>query len=142
MTVARDLSECADCLCLASRRTARTVTRAFDQALRPHGLRATQFAVLTVLALRGPLTIGALAGHLGSERTTLTRNLALLEREQWLEIRAGDDGRERIVSLTRKGRAVATDALPAWRQAQKKAQSKLGVSGADALRAIGRKSNS
>jgi DNA-binding MarR family transcriptional regulator len=86
--------------------------------------------------------MGALGGNLACAPTTLTRNLALLEREQWLEIRAGDDGRERIVSLTRKGRAVATDALPAWRQAQKKAQSMLGTSGADALRAIGRKSNS
>lgn len=140
MSTNSDLVECIDCLCLASRRAARAITRAYDRALRPHGLRATQFSVLVVLAARGPITIGALAGLLGSERTTLTRNLALLAREQWVEIRSGEDERERIVTLTRKGRAAAMQALPAWRQAQKKTQAQLGQAGANALRALGHSS--
>jgi len=55
-----DLAECADCLCLASRR-ARRITRTFDRELRPYGLRATQFTVLVMLFLRGDMTIGQLA---------------------------------------------------------------------------------
>jgi hypothetical protein len=96
MRVEFDLSECRDCLCLASRRAAREITRSFDRLLRPHGLRVTQFSILVML-MRGPLTIGELAEKLGVERTTLSRNLALIESSSWVKIRQGDDARSRIV---------------------------------------------
>jgi hypothetical protein len=56
-----ELAKCANCLCLASRRAARTVTRVFDRKMRPFGIRATQFSALVMLSLRGALTIGELA---------------------------------------------------------------------------------
>ena len=79
MSAPPNLIECADCLCLASRRAARRITRVYDRELRPYGLRVTQFTVLVMLSLRGALTISELAKALGAERTTLTRNLALIE---------------------------------------------------------------
>jgi DNA-binding MarR family transcriptional regulator len=132
------LIECGDCLCLASRRAARALTRAFDRQLRPHGIRATQFSILTVLLLRGPLSIGELAEFLGIERTTLTRNLALIEGEGWVDIRPGDDARSRVVTATRKGRTVVTAARAAWRQAQQAASAAIGRGGVDALHALAR----
>jgi DNA-binding MarR family transcriptional regulator len=72
--------------------------------------------MLTVLLLRGPSTITELAEFLGVERTTLTRNLALVEREGWVDIRAGEDRRSRIVTATKKGRSVAMAAQAAWRR--------------------------
>jgi DNA-binding MarR family transcriptional regulator len=134
----RSLLECGNCLCLASRRAARALTRAFDRQLRPHGIRATQFSILTMLLLRGPLTIGELADFLGVERTTLTRNLTLVEREGWVEIHPGTDARSRVVAATRKGRAVVTTALAAWRKAQQAATAAIGRGGVDALRALAR----
>jgi len=138
MTDDADLIACNHCLCLASRRAARTLTRAFDRALRPHGIRATQFSILTVLLLRGKLTIGELAEHLGVERTTLTRNLALIEEAGWVDIRPGEDARSRLVAATRKGRAAVTAALPAWRKAQQAAAAALGHGAVDALHALAR----
>jgi len=137
MTTDPDVFECSACLCLASRRAARAVTRAFDRELRPYGIRATQFSMLVMLMLRGPLAIGELAESLGVERTTLTRNLALTEREGWVAIRPGDDARSRIVAATKKGRAAVTAALPAWRQAQLAATAAIGDVGIDVLRALG-----
>jgi DNA-binding MarR family transcriptional regulator len=138
MSGERSLIECGDCLCLASRRAARAITRAFDRQLRPHGIRATQFSILTNLLLRGPLTISKLAEFLGVDRTTLTRNLALVEKEGWVDIRPGDDARSRVVAATRKGRAAVTAALPAWRKAQQGASAVMGRSGVDALHALAR----
>ncbi len=138
MTGEPDLLQCRDCLCLASRRAARALTRAFDRQLRPHGIRTTQFSALTMLLLRGPLTIGELAESLGVERTTLTRNLALLEKKGWVDIRAGDDARSRVVAATKKGRATVNAALPAWRKAQQAAAAAIGRDGVDALRALAR----
>src|SRR5215471_14684971 len=116
--MAIDLSECPDCLCWASRRAARKITRAFDRHLRPHGVRITQFTILVMLMLAGPLTIGELADKLSIERTTLSRNLALMESAAWINIRPGDDARSRVVSVTGKGRAAVSASLDAWRRAQ------------------------
>lgn len=133
-SVDSDLSECKACLCLASRRGARAITRAFDRRLRPHGIRVTQFTILVMLMLRGPMTIGDLAHRLGIERTTLTRNLALIEARRWVQIRTGnDDARSRVVAVTRKGRAAVAAALPAWRKAQDAATAAIGQAGARAL---------
>jgi DNA-binding MarR family transcriptional regulator len=135
--VTSDLMECADCLCLASRRAARTMTRAFDRKLRPFGIRATQFSALVMLSLRGALTIGELANSLGVERTTLTRNLELIEAKGWVKVLVGEeDARARVVSMTPKGRAAVNAAVGAWREAQNAALAAVGNSGANAIRKL------
>ena len=130
------LMECGDCLCLASRRAARGLTRAFDRQLRPHGIRATQFSILIMLLMRGPLRIGELAEYLGLERTTLTRNLAVIEEKGWVAIRPGDDARARVVAATKKGYAAVTAARAAWRKAQQAASAAIGNAGVSALHAL------
>jgi len=134
----QSLFECGDCLCLASRRAARGMTRSFDRQLRPHGIRVTQFSILVVLILRGPSKIGELAEFLGLERTTLTRNLAVIEDKGWVVIRPGDDARSRVVAATKKGHAAVVAARGAWRKAQQAAAAAIGNAGVGALRALAR----
>ena len=139
MSTEPSFAECAECLCLASRRAARRITRAFDRELRPYGLRATQFTILVMLSLRGATSIGELADALGAERTTLTRNLALLEKAGWVKIEpAEDDARSRIVTVTDQGRAAVAQASPAWRKAQDATAAAIGSDGAAALRRLAR----
>ncbi len=135
---AQDLFACADCLCLASRRAARTITRTFDAMLRPHGVRATQFTLLALLELKGPQSIGDLAEAVGAERTTLTRNIARIEEQSLVSSRPGDDSRSRIVSITPKGRKLLMKAFPAWRKAQSELTSRIGQPLADNLRQLAR----
>ncbi len=113
-----DLSACRDCHCLAARRHARAVTRLFEEKLRPHRLRATQFSVLAALALKGPTPVKELAETLGLERTTLTRIGAVLERHGWLSTVQSEDARERPFRLTGAGRRKLEGAFPAWMEAQ------------------------
>jgi DNA-binding MarR family transcriptional regulator len=120
-----DLSLCLQCHCLAARRQARALTRLYEAKLRPHGLRATQFSVLVALAAAGPAPIGALAGALGVERTTLTRGATLLERNGWVAAEGAQDGRERHLRLTEAGRAKLEAAYPAWKTAQDAAKRTL-----------------
>jgi DNA-binding MarR family transcriptional regulator len=139
MVTDNDLAECGDCLCLASRRAARTITRAFDKHLRPHGIRATQFTLLAALQLKGPQSIGDLADFLGADRTTLTRNLALLEDQSLVRIRPhGDDARSRIVTIMPKGKSTLTGAFSAWRKAQSDLSTAIGSQMADSLRRLAR----
>ena len=132
-----DLSACRACLCLASRRASRAITRAFDRRLRPHGIRATQFSILVTLIERGPSTMSELADALGLERTTLSRNLDVVAAQGWVKIGVGsDDARSRIVAVARDGRRAVAAALPAWKDAQRAAVDALGPAGSDALRAL------
>jgi DNA-binding MarR family transcriptional regulator len=134
-----ELKECLDCLCLASRKAARAITRAYDSRLRPLGIRATQFSLLTLILGHEKIGIGALAEVSGTERTTLSRNLALLEAAGLIQLEAGDDARERTITLSRKGRAVVEKALPLWRQAQAAAIASIGRDGVEALHALARR---
>jgi DNA-binding MarR family transcriptional regulator len=118
MDTAIDLRFCADCHCLAARRRARELTRLFDEHLRPHGLRATQFSVLAVLALSGGATVNRLADALGVERTTLSRSTAILEQRGWVKSDTSRDARMRPISLTESGRQKLESAYPAWKAAQ------------------------
>ncbi|MGH2362663.1 MAG: MarR family winged helix-turn-helix transcriptional regulator [bacterium] len=118
MTAGADLARTRDCHCLAARRTARTITRLYEQELRRHGLRATQFSILAALALRGPTPVGELAELLDLERTTLTRSVALLERNGWVRAVRPEDARERPLQLVPAGRRKLEAAFPAWKAAQ------------------------
>ena len=113
-----DLSLCVDCRCLAARRNARAITRYFEAKLRRHGLKATQFSLLASLALTGPKPMRDLAELLGLERTTLTRNAALLERNGWIDVDPPKDRRERPLRLTASGRQKLEAAYPDWKAAQ------------------------
>ncbi len=128
-----DLSACGSCLCLASRRTARAITRIYDHKLRPHGLRVTQFSVLAMLALRGPTPMGQLASFLGLDRTTLTRSADILENKRWITSDTAEDARERRMRITDAGRRRVESAFGAWRAAQDSVQRKLGASATGAL---------
>ncbi|MCW8140187.1 MAG: DUF1579 family protein [Planctomycetota bacterium] len=121
MVTTRELSVTRGCLCLAARRRSRAVTRLFEDKLRPHGLRATQFSVLAALALKGPTRVGELADLLGLERTTLTRSADLLERNGWVDEGPADDARERPLRLTPAGREKLEAAFPAWQEGQAEA---------------------
>jgi DNA-binding MarR family transcriptional regulator len=113
-----EFRDCAGCVCAGIRRAARAVTQHYNRRMRTTGLRGTQFSVLSVLIRRGPMPVTRLAGHLGLERTTLTRNLRPMAAKGWIAIEDSDDRRVRTVAITEAGRAMARAALPAWREAQ------------------------
>jgi len=138
MTSAPELLETSQCLCLASRRAARAITRRFDRALKASGLRATQFTLLATLALKGPQPIGRLADFIGVERTTLTRNLAVAEKDGLVSTRAGKDARSHIASITAHGRRTLEKAFAAWRETQDDLTQTIGNVAADRLRRLAR----
>ena len=113
-----DVSKVKLCAAGNLRRATRALTQLYDDALRPSGLRVTQFSLLVNLARLGPQTMNELADKLAMDRTTLTRNLAPLEREGWVESVTGEDQRTRLVAMTKQGEKVLSKAIPLWAQAQ------------------------
>jgi DNA-binding MarR family transcriptional regulator len=108
------------------RKATRAVSNLFDDALRPTGLRVSQFGVLTALALAEEATVSKLAALLDLDRTTMTRNLAPLERQGLVASAAGDDARNRHLRLTDAGRAALANALEIWKRVQASVVEGLG----------------
>lgn len=123
------------CLCHNVRMATRVVTRAYDEALRPTGLRATQVAVLAAVGARGALSITSLADSLQMERTTLTRNLRPLEQLGYVALAPEARHRSRMLTLTKSGQAALRKALPLWEKAQQAAMRQLGEQKWPAVRA-------
>jgi DNA-binding MarR family transcriptional regulator len=114
------------CMCHKTRMAARAITRAYDDALRSSGLRATQVLVLAAVGARGALSIKSLADSLGMERTTLTRNLRPLEERGYVVLAPEGRHRSRMLTLTASGRAELLKALPLWEEAQSTIKRRLG----------------
>lgn len=131
------LAMTGECLCFRSRRVARLITRAYDEALRPVGLQATQLTLLNAVAIGGEegQLMPRLSHGLAMDPTTLSRNLRPLERDGLVEIfRLEADRRVRVARLTGPGRSRLVAALPLWRQAHEHVQAALGEADAADLR--------
>src|ERR1700674_1951938 len=114
---ALDLNGTGYCASFNFRRTARAVTGLYDMALRETGVRSTQFAILVGIAKNQPVSMGALAGVLVIDCTTLTRSLRLLEKEGLIAISNRAAMRQRFLTITAKGKRTLARSLPAWREA-------------------------
>jgi DNA-binding MarR family transcriptional regulator len=121
------------CFALHARMTARLLTRVYDAAVRPTGLRFAQFALLGAIAHGSATSQTALADRLGLERTTLVRNLKFLEQKGWIEATPGG-GRGLAHRLTPAGREILARAIPLWERAQADIEARLGGIDPDAAR--------
>lgn len=108
------------------RRVSRAVAKVYDAALKPSGLRGTQFNLMTAIIIMGPVAISKLAEVLVMDRTTLTRNLGPIQKQGLVDISPGDDQRTRIVEMTLEGKQIYQQALPLWDKAQNEMAGKLG----------------
>jgi DNA-binding MarR family transcriptional regulator len=114
------------CFCSTLRRTSRSLTQLYEDALRPLGLRATQFTILQALALTGEVSQGRLGEILAIDSTTLTRALEIMSRRGWITVRRGKDRRERWLRLANKGEKQLNRALPIWEKVQTNLRHQIG----------------
>jgi DNA-binding MarR family transcriptional regulator len=106
------------CACASVRKTARVLARTFDMALAESGLNITQLAVMRAVLRhpRQPLT--RVAEDLAMDRTSLYRALTALEKQRWVSLQDGADGRTRAASITAAGEGALRRAAPGWARTQ------------------------
>jgi DNA-binding MarR family transcriptional regulator len=128
--IANDLAAEVAGACLGMRvaRLHRVVARRYEQALQTAGLTQPQMEVLaSLISAAGPVRPAALAARLMLERSTISRNLALMQKKGWVTV-AGTSatGRAMSVTITDAGIVAFTGAGSAWRRAQADAARMLG----------------
>src|SRR5260370_11075962 len=125
------------CTCTTVRHAAQTLTEGYDRVLAPSGLKITQYLLLrSILNGETEKSITELAQKLGSDRSTIGRNLRVLARDGLVSSSVGDDRREHVVRVTEKGRQAVACAYPLWQQAQKAVADVLGQDQLEVLRAL------
>lgn len=125
------------CYSLAVRQAGRWIAQLYDQHLAEVGLTSSQYGVLSHLDRLGPVGLAALAHAMVMDRTTLTRNLAPLERAGLVHIVSGkSDRRRKDLTLTPAGLDKLKAARPHWRRAQAAFEKHFGAEDATALRAL------
>jgi DNA-binding MarR family transcriptional regulator len=118
--------EGSSCVSFNIRKAARAVTQLYDERMRPFGLRSTQLSILAKTLILEPVTVTRLAEATVTDRTTLTRNLRLLEQQGLIQVDMGNDRREREVSLTDRGREVLAHVYPIWKEVQAEVAKRFG----------------
>lgn len=105
---------------------ARCVSRYYDEALDPVGLRSTQFVLLALVGTDDGIGLRVLADAADLDRSTVTRNLRPLERNGWLRVRSAGPGRPSHAFLTAKGKRQLARAVPIWKRAQGRFEQAVG----------------
>jgi DNA-binding MarR family transcriptional regulator len=113
----------AACLGYRTRRLARVITRLYNDQLRPVGLNLTELNLLAAIAAQGSVQPAKLGRAMALEKSTFSRNSARLVERGWVELHDHPDGQGVLLALTARGEQMLLQALPAWRQAQQRAQS-------------------
>jgi DNA-binding MarR family transcriptional regulator len=108
--------ELSRCLVLNTIAAARTLLRRFDGQLKPFGVTVQQFSLLAAVRSHPGEPVMALAQHILMDRTSLTRNLDLLERKGLVRRLAGVKGNARLCELTEAGDTVLDRLLPEWQR--------------------------
>ena len=121
------------CLCHHIRRTARAVTRRFDSAFLPLGIKSSQYNILVAIAALAPVVTSDVAEALAMDRTTLSRNLGPLRRAGYLDTIAGGGRRPETLALSAAGRVLLRKASTLWQQTQRDLTQELGAAQAGLL---------
>jgi DNA-binding MarR family transcriptional regulator len=114
------------CALFNLRRASRTITQLYESLMARSGLTGPQFGVLVALSLKEEWTLTALAGALLVDRTTLTRNLSLMEKAGLVKVKSGPDRRERRITMSSAGQGSLARAIPLWKKAQESVADVVG----------------
>jgi DNA-binding MarR family transcriptional regulator len=114
------------CIAVRLRMLSRAVTRIYNQALRPYGLTTSQMNILVAISCLGEARQHDVCQALHLEKSTLSRDVARMRSQGWLDVVPGEDGRTALLRITPVGRSLLEQAIPAWQQAQEQATALLG----------------
>jgi len=106
----------------------RAVHALIDDALRPAGLDADEFAIYSLLASSDPTTPTELARWMAAPATTVSSYIKRFEKRGHVELVTNpDDGRSRLVKLTTAGRRAHQHAGDLFRPILAEVEQEVGA---------------
>jgi DNA-binding MarR family transcriptional regulator len=121
------------CACTRVRRAARVLTSMYDEALAATGLNVAQFALLRAVGRLDAPNLSELGAEMALDRSTLGRNVQVLQRLKLLAVSDSDDLRSRRITMTPRAERLVETCLPRWENAQRTVEQRLGKHGVATL---------
>lgn len=125
-----------ECIAMRIRLISRAISRIYDEALRPHGMKSSQMSILAVISMLGQADPGEICRSLHLTASTLSRNVTRMRKRGWLDVCATEDRRSHRLTLTPDGCRILKEAFPSWQEAQEKVTSMLGEDDTAAIKRI------
>jgi DNA-binding MarR family transcriptional regulator len=113
------------CLSANLRKTERMVTRHYDSYLEEAGVTAVQLPIIAMIASAPEPTFRMLSEELDLDRSTLSRNLAVLRERGLLDIGPSSGPKPGAITLTREGETTLARAHKAWQKAHRALEKSL-----------------
>ena len=124
------------CFCILLRQAARKTSTIYDEALAPLGINVAQFSLLRRVQRAKSLSLTELAHMAELDRSTMGRNVKVLQRMGLIEPGESKDHRETSVTLTDAGQDLVERGSPLWDKAQEEIEMRLGNEGVEKLEAL------
>jgi len=125
------------CLSVRLRLLNRKVGIVYDEALRPHGIKASQLNILVAVSAFDRATSRQLCHMLHMDTSTFSRALARLKKKRWLQVEPSGEGKILRVEVTKEGLKKIEEVYPDWQIAQEKVVEVLGGSTSDTIVSAG-----
>jgi DNA-binding MarR family transcriptional regulator len=124
------------CYCDVLRKATRKITAIYDAALIPAGVNLAQFSLLRKIQRADSVSLSELGRLAALDRSTIGRNVRVLQRMDLVRVTPGEDQREATVTLDGRGLAILSEATPLWDEAQRLIEAKFGGDGAAQLQTL------
>lgn len=124
------------CICIAVRKASRRLTARYDAALAPAGINVAQFSLLRNIRRHAPVSLTRLGEVTELDRSTLGRNVRVLERMGLCALADAADRREASIVLSSEGQRILAAAEPLWASTQAELRNRIGAGGAAQLEAL------
>lgn len=121
------------CYCVSLRKATRRLSARYDAALAPVGITVAQFSLLRAIRRTPRLSLTDLADRTELDRSTIGRNVRVLEKQALVTLSPGKDARAHLLTLTPTGEDVLARATPLWAAVQTDLAAELGAQNATQL---------
>lgn len=114
------------CYCAAARAVSRKTTALYDAELQPAGINLAQYSLMRRIGRARAPSLTELARRAELDRSTVGRNVRILEKMKLARLTTAEDQRESAVRLTSAGVETLLRAEPLWAKAQRRIEAAIG----------------
>jgi DNA-binding MarR family transcriptional regulator len=111
----------------------RTITRAYNQVMKPYGISTIQRSILMFVKHASPVNQKTISRVLAMEKSTCSRDMKSLLQKKYLQAINGEDARNTIFMITEKGQKLLEITTPIWQEIHSKTTALLGKMSIDEL---------
>ncbi len=122
-----------ECINGKVRRLQKMIYNYYQKELKPFNVKGSMLSILFIIGKRKDVNQKSIYNQLILDPSTMSRDIKKLKERGFIEIRKGEDSRNTIINITRKGEEFLEEVSPVWRQLHHNVAEVLGPSNIKAL---------